>query len=190
MIGGPLLEALNRVSFGGIIIRTDGEIYAINDCAVRILIEELDIPQKSVEGRVAQGRLVMRSLLARAQVRFALNGDNWFVVHRPQRRPVVLHTVVLPDLKLEGPHTVMILVDLDTIPVCNDSLLQEIFKLSHAEARLAVLIPGGATVTEAAAALRVKVSTVRTQLASIYAKTGTRRQAELITLVGRLSILP
>lgn len=60
---------------------------------------------------------------------------------------------------------------------------------SRSRARLAVVLARGATVTEAAAAHKVSVATVRTQLAAIFSKTQTSRQAELVMLVLRLSAL-
>ena len=55
--------------------------------------------------------------------------------------------------------------------------------LTQAEARLAVALCEGLSVEEAAARFGVSLATVRAQLKAVFAKTGTRRQAEL---VGRL----
>jgi len=63
------------------------------------------------------------------------------------------------------------------------ALLQALFDLTPAEARVAHLIGGGHTVSEAARHLAVQGNTVRAQLKSIFAKTGARRQAELISIV-------
>ncbi len=69
------------------------------------------------------------------------------------------------------------------IPVPSEAVLQRLFDLTAAEARLACSISGGETLGEAAAALGVKISTARCQLASLKAKTGTRRQAQLVALL-------
>lgn len=58
------------------------------------------------------------------------------------------------------------------------------FGLSKAEARLLPMLFENMTPTGMAQALDVKISTVRTQLSAIFAKTGTRRQQELIRLLG------
>ena len=63
------------------------------------------------------------------------------------------------------------------------ALLQALFDLKPAEARVARLIGSGSTVGEAAQLLDVKGDTIRAQLKSIFAKTGARRQAELVTIV-------
>lgn len=58
------------------------------------------------------------------------------------------------------------------------------FGLSAAEARLLPPLLRGSAPAEIAAELGVKVSTVRSQLSAIFAKTGTLRQQDLIRLLG------
>lgn len=65
--------------------------------------------------------------------------------------------------------------------------LQSLFALTAAEARVACLVAAGSGVQAAAMALHVEPPTVRTQLLRAYAKTGTRRQAELADLVAQLA---
>ena len=60
--------------------------------------------------------------------------------------------------------------------------------MSAAEARLAVLLCGGRTLSDAAQELAVSQETLKTQLASLFQKTGTNRQAELVRLL--LSLNP
>jgi DNA-binding CsgD family transcriptional regulator len=60
------------------------------------------------------------------------------------------------------------------------------FGLTPAEARLASIIAAGIGIDEAAATLGVSRETVRTQLKAAFAKTGTRSQAALAALAGRM----
>lgn len=55
--------------------------------------------------------------------------------------------------------------------------------LTRAEARLAATLAKGSSLEEAAAALSISIHTVRSQLKSVFAKTGVTRQAELIALL-------
>ena len=73
------------------------------------------------------------------------------------------------------------------ILVPSEAVLQRLFDLTAAEARLACSISRGETLEEAAAALGVKVSTVRSQLAKLMIKTGTRRQGQLVALLVRVA---
>jgi DNA-binding CsgD family transcriptional regulator len=67
--------------------------------------------------------------------------------------------------------------------------LREIYRLTSAEARVAALVARGHVAKEIAAALGVREPTVRTQLQSIFAKTGTTRQAQLVRLCLRGALL-
>jgi DNA-binding CsgD family transcriptional regulator len=62
-------------------------------------------------------------------------------------------------------------------------ILQALFDLSPAEARVAALITEGSSVNAIAEVLSVKPNTVRVQLKAIFSKTGTNRQAELASLL-------
>ena len=61
--------------------------------------------------------------------------------------------------------------------------------LTPAEVRVASLVGAGLSPAEAAEALNIKVSTVRIEMKSIFAKLGVRRQSELAHLVSRLTIV-
>ena len=60
------------------------------------------------------------------------------------------------------------------------------FQLTAAEARLASSLAAGEGIGTASARLAIGRETARTQLRAIFAKTGTRRQAELTALLSRL----
>jgi DNA-binding CsgD family transcriptional regulator len=57
------------------------------------------------------------------------------------------------------------------------------FALSPAEARLVAHLITGASLRSCAQALGIKYETVRTYLKSVFQKTGTHRQAELVLTV-------
>jgi DNA-binding CsgD family transcriptional regulator len=79
---------------------------------------------------------------------------------------------------------------LELTPVVNTAALQTVFDLTVAEAKLASDIATGRPLAKIAAARRLSMSTCRTQLQAIFAKTRTCRQAELVALLTRISILP
>ena len=68
-------------------------------------------------------------------------------------------------------------------------LLQQVYGLTPAEARIAILILDGRTPGDAASRLKVSIATVRTQLSAILKKTGARKQAELIRHLSPLMVL-
>lgn len=73
--------------------------------------------------------------------------------------------------------------------VPSEKMLSVLFGLSPAEARLARGLLVGRTPEEHARHAGVGVATVRTQLHSIFSKTGARRQAELVALLARVPAL-
>ena len=63
------------------------------------------------------------------------------------------------------------------------SILDRLFGLTRAEARVANSLVQGLSPKDIAAASGVALGTVRTQLKSVFAKTRSRRQAELVRLL-------
>src|SRR5262245_35879201 len=65
------------------------------------------------------------------------------------------------------------------------AFLKDRFDLTPAEARLVVRLITGESLRPCANTLGIKYETVRTHLKSVFQKTGTHRQAELVTVVLR-----
>ena len=68
-------------------------------------------------------------------------------------------------------------------------MLARIYGLTRAEAAIAREIARGEQLEEVAARLGIKITTARSQLSSIFAKTQTRRQSKLVVLLSRLAHL-
>lgn len=64
-------------------------------------------------------------------------------------------------------------------------LLQALFDLTPAEARIASLVIDGKSVDSISKIQRVSLNTVRTQLKSVFMKTGVDRQVDLVRLLGQ-----
>jgi DNA-binding CsgD family transcriptional regulator len=58
--------------------------------------------------------------------------------------------------------------------------LQDLYRLTPAEVRVALLLVEGMAPKEIAVSNQVTINTVRTQIKSLLNKTGTRRQAEFV----------
>ena len=113
---------------------------------------------------------------------------------RPQEegtQPSVLHVVpVCGDARdIFTDIAALLVVAMVSAPQMPDgNLLQSLFDLTPAEARVASSIAGGATVAEAAAVLGLSRETIRTQLKGVFTKTGFRRQGELVASLGGLTM--
>ena len=71
----------------------------------------------------------------------------------------------------------------------DEDLLAALFRLSRAEARLAIGLLKGLSAAECAVQGGVGVATIRSQLHSMFSKTGVRRQAQLVALLSRVPAL-
>jgi len=67
--------------------------------------------------------------------------------------------------------------------------LRALFALTPAEARLAQALGAGARLLDYARRSRLRTSTVRTQLRAVLAKTGCRRQQDLLLLLARIPLV-
>ncbi len=67
-------------------------------------------------------------------------------------------------------------------------LLRDLLGLTMAEARLAAVLGEGLSLVEAARRLGIAHNTAKVQLRAVFAKTGVRRQAQLVALMGSLGL--
>ena len=81
---------------------------------------------------------------------------------------------------------ILLLTDLTSAQRLDTTRLSIAFGLTTAEAKLTAQLAGGGGIDAAAASLGVSRETARSQLKAVFAKTNTRRQAELAALVARL----
>jgi DNA-binding CsgD family transcriptional regulator len=120
----------------------------------------------------------------------ATGADHGFV-HLPRRDQLPLivraHCVSrsLPD-ENSGALGIVLVTDPERSPLPKQSLLQVALGLSNSEARIAVALINGASLVQAADRVGVSHETARSHLKSIFAKTSTNRQGELVVLLNRL----
>ncbi len=84
-----------------------------------------------------------------------------------------------------GPVAVVFVSDPERAHVAPERLLRDLYGLTPAEARLAMSLAHGHSLTAAAAEVGVTRNTAHTQLASVFAKTGSSTQPELVRLLHR-----
>lgn len=100
--------------------------------------------------------------------------------------PYILHLLPVRGLARDvfaSAAFVLVVTPLPAAGALSASLVQGLFDLTPAEARVARRIAEGATVDEIAQASGTAVSTVRAQLRSVFAKTGFARQADIVRLL-------
>jgi DNA-binding CsgD family transcriptional regulator len=103
------------------------------------------------------------------------------------------HVLVMPlqnqHLTQQKPAALVLVQGLAIASVHAHQLLQHLYRLTPAEARLAVLILDGQSPSRVASALQLSVTTVRTQLSAVLKKTGAQRQSDLVRRLAPLMLL-
>lgn len=86
----------------------------------------------------------------------------------------------------EGPHRPAVAIfirDPERRTQPSSELVRQLFDLTPAEAKLALLLADGLTLDEAAEELAIRKNTIRAHLRSIFSKTGVKRQTALVRLL-------
>lgn len=104
-----------------------------------------------------------------------IDGDRWGVTVAPLRPSATI-------FDLADQHLALVVVSEVNASISLKDQLRQAFLLTPAEAQLANQIIQGKRLNDIAEEKRVRIATLRTQLKSIFSKTNTGRQSELIKL--------
>jgi len=193
---------LERVRAASAMLASIGLPALVFDRAGRVLVanELLERPSDHVYWR-AQDRFALKDSKADALLRRAMEtlqsdgvGSNrsFPVRDRDARVTLIAHVVPIRrsarDLFSQSVG-VLILMPAKTPQAPSVELVQSLFDLTAAEARVARSLTMGRTVDEIASEKGVSSHTVRTQVRGVLEKTGSRRQAEVIALFGGIRAL-
>lgn len=109
---------------------------------------------------------------------------------RLDRRPLIVHAAPVVGSARDifrRARAILMIVDPDEHSDPAEPILKQAFRLTKAEIKVSLALLRGQEVNEIAQSSGVTEGTVRAQLKSIFVKTGTHRQAQLATLLSRLS---
>jgi DNA-binding CsgD family transcriptional regulator len=110
-------------------------------------------------------------------------------ISKPDRRAPSTRMWCIPQVEDGGSKPVLILVDVERAAGRSTHLFGQLFRLTKAEVKLAARLADGHSLDAIAGELTIGIETARSQLRSVFAKTRTRRQAELVALLGRVALL-
>jgi DNA-binding CsgD family transcriptional regulator len=189
--GQVVLDVLEALGCGGLLLDNKGRVLQTNPKAHRYLGSRFNLnrrggsPEGTINEAVQDG--LRSALMGSAEVAPIL-GDH-IVVPRADSRPLLLRQLILPGgLDVSGEAIAAIVVlDMQDCPHPDEDLLRDLFLLTPAEARVANRLSCGQDVASIARNLGVSRGTVRVHLKSLFWKTATRRQGELIALLAHLS---
>ena len=191
------LEALDLVDVGVVVTDEAGKLLLANHVAGQIL-EARDGIEVTSSGAVViatesgfRPLRIPRRKTAETNLREGQRmGDAVDAApRRSDKRPL---TVLIRSLNPSGvqgnpadPAFLIFLLDPERPTQATENGLRELYEFTATEARLAHLLMSGKTFEECCTQLGVRASTIRMHLGNLFAKTGVRRQGQLVSLLLR-----
>lgn len=192
---GALISCLDRLTLGVLLADSRGEIVRINQAAREILAEGdgLTVIRRrlvAVDSNQTSQLHEMIGRAARTTLHRSVSPGGTMAVRRPSLlRPLSVLVSPLPVneylLVPERPAVAIFIGDPERNVESPESCLSRLYRLTPAESRLASKVMQGVSLREAADQLKVTYETARSQLKSVFLKTETSRQTELIRLLLR-----
>jgi len=180
--------ALNAMRLPAIALDQHGFVADVNAAANGIFDHDIKIKDRRLFVHDPDSRTLLKEAI-----------DQMTAMPRPN--PLVMEPIIVPRTDklpvivrigpFDGPaqppaHEVRALLTLNALgprPGPPAAILAEAFHLTPSEAKLACIIARGAHPDTAARELKISRETARNQLKSVFAKTDTHRQSELVALL-------
>ncbi len=186
--GAAPTAALNMVRIPAIMLDEAGVVTEANDAAEAIFDDDVHIKERRIFVRDAMARTLLKATIERLLTAPRHNPliTDRIIVQRQDKLPVIMR--IWPyysrtDNDTEAARVVVTLNALGPRPGPPAPILAKTFGLTPSEARLACIIARGVPPNIAAQELKISKETARNQLKSIFAKTDTHRQSELVALL-------
>jgi DNA-binding CsgD family transcriptional regulator len=174
-----LHEHVDRLRCGILICDADARVHWLNSSAERLLVNgALRLFDSRLLGDRPADTVKLMNELAQAE---AAGGSDTVRYLRLGQAGWALHIAIQASAR---PSTMMLILTPASaeLDISTDALMR-LFDLTPAEACLAVALVGGSTLEEHAQQRGVSVGTLRVQLKHIHAKTGARRQSDVVRFV-------
>jgi DNA-binding CsgD family transcriptional regulator len=183
-----LAGTLDSLTFGVLVLDSGGRLLETNGVARELLRDEPST------GRGRDGALRLRNPAGAELARWIRSGvpptghaDGLLRLLRPPRLPLSLLVTPLPARStawmVGDPRWLLLIFDPERRVRASAELLARDLEISVREAEVAALLVAGLGIREVASHLRVSIHTVRTQLKSVFGKTGLRSQSDLMRRV-------
>jgi DNA-binding CsgD family transcriptional regulator len=186
--GTSATDALNMMRLPAIALDRRGFIVTVNAGADAVFDNEVRIKDKRLFIRDLEARALLKASLdeltnpAKSQSLIA----EPIIVRRFDKLPIILRIWPFEGAAPSPEQEVHALVTLNALgpkPGPPAEIIAKTFHLTPSEAKLACIIARGAPPYIAARELKISKETARNQLKSVFAKTDTHRQSELVALL-------
>lgn len=185
------LGVIERLPLGVLLVCGRGTIHSMNSCAVTLLKEHHELQL------IEQGKLRFDNPMITVALLSLINEVSTLTLDQYFQRNHGDFLLTLPAVGKQGAISLLVVpakrcviattvcagvLVTSSLPQCSvsEALLKSIFGLTVAEARLVRVLVKGRSVGQIAAERNISVNTARSQLKSIFRKTNTSRQTELV----------
>ena len=184
-------EMLNRLPHAVLLVNAGAEVIYANQAAARMLGagDGLSLGRDGLQAETTEDTRRLRQTIADCAEPASELGaaGGRLQLSRRDRRPltmlVIPHRTQLTWIDILRPTAILFITEAEQAAVLRSERFSQDFGLTRAEAVFAVEISKGDGLQATASRLGVSLTTVRTHLAHVFDKTGTRRQAELVRLI-------
>jgi len=186
-------SVLDRLAMGVVLLNPAGEVLHCNGAAVRMLRsgDGVEIRKRRLHALLPDQAAKLTRVIGnvcRSGGGYDTDAGGFVFIDRPSGgRPWSLLVAPLPlgGRIWTGPSNAVAAVFLhdQEFAASGVQVVGKLYGLTAAECRLGKALAQGSSLSEIAADLRLSKATLRTQLAAVFAKTGTTRQAELMRLL-------
>ncbi len=188
---GPALAptaALDAMRLPAIALDQDGFAAEVNAAAEAIFDNDVKIKDRRLFVRDAAARALLKEATdhLKTSPRLCPLPAGPIIVQRRDKLPVIVRIWRFGGAAPFPAREVRALLTLNALgpkPGPPAAILAKTFRLTPAEAKLACVIARGASPGIAARELKISRETARNQLKSVFAKTDTHRQSELVALL-------
>ena len=190
---GALLDTIQHLRCAALAINDDLEVIAMNARAQTFLLEgPITVMQGHLFATSQESNRRLQAFLQEVRSAFRTRDRQDTLpigFLRQGNRPIVIQAqFVGVALKDTSPHprAIISIVDLEASGTPRAEHVRSAFGLTVAESRLALILMDHFRLREAAETLGISHETARTQLRTVFQKTGARNQAELLVMLERL----
>jgi DNA-binding CsgD family transcriptional regulator len=180
--------ALNAMRLPAIALDQHGFVADVNAAAETIFDNDVKIKDRRLFVRDSAARALLKEAIDQMRTSPRLNplACDPIIVQRQDKLPVIVRIWPFNGAAYLPAHEVRALLTLNALgpkPGPPAAILAKTFRLTPSEAKLACVIARGASPEIAAGELKISRETARNQLKSVFAKTNTHRQSELVALL-------
>ncbi|MGC2523945.1 MAG: helix-turn-helix transcriptional regulator [Stellaceae bacterium] len=185
------VEMLNRLPQAVLLVDAQAQVIFANQIAEKMLGPGggLSLDRDGLKAETSDGTRLLRQTIANCADSANQLGEAGGRLRLSRRERAPLTMLVIPHrtqvtwIDVLRPAAILFITDPEQAVMVRGEWLRQDFGLTPAEAVFAAEISKGDGLQATASRLGVSLTTVRTHLAHVFDKTGTRRQAELVRLM-------